>query len=146
MRQENSHIPQLMKETGARAGEISKLSWTGIDFRKRVVRIKPEKGSLPRMLPLSTKVAQMLSNVPKTSDRIFLFADAIRSCFYVQRKRIAIKLGNPRLLQTMFHTFRHWKETIEYTRQRAFSTSKNSSGTKVSKAPRSTDTSNAHSS
>jgi len=105
---------QLMKETGARAGEISKLTWTDVDFQQRVVRIKPEKGSLPRMLPLSLKAIDMLNNIPKNSDRIFLFADDMRSCFYVQRKRIARKLGNPRLLQISFHTFRHWKGTMEY--------------------------------
>ena len=105
---------QLMKETGARAGEVSKLTWTDIDFQQRVVRIKPEKGSLPRMLPLSSKAIEMLNNIPKTSDRIFLFADDMRSVFYVQRKRIARKLANPRLLQISFHTFRHWKGTMEY--------------------------------
>ncbi len=105
---------QLMKETGARAGEISKLTWADIDFQQRVVRIKPEKGSLPRMLPLSVKAIEMLNNIPKTSDRIFLFADDMRSCFYVQRKRIARKLGNPRLSHISFHTFRHWKGTMEY--------------------------------
>jgi len=105
---------QLMKETGARAGEISKLKWTDIDFPQRVVRIKPEKGSLPRMLPLSPKAIDMLNNIQKNSDHIFPFADDMRSVFYVQRKRIARKLGNPRLLQISFHTFRHWKGTMEY--------------------------------
>jgi len=31
-----------------------------------------------------------------------------------QRKKAARKLGNPRLLQITFHTFRHWKATMEY--------------------------------
>jgi len=31
-----------------------------------------------------------------------------------QRKRIAYKLKNPRLTQITFHTFRHWKATMEY--------------------------------
>ena len=31
-----------------------------------------------------------------------------------QRKRIANKLQNPRLLQIHFHTFRHWKGTMLY--------------------------------
>jgi hypothetical protein len=38
----------------------------------------------------------------------------MRSNFYLQRKRIARKLGNPRILQIHFHTFRHWKGTMEY--------------------------------
>jgi len=89
---------------------------TDIDFQQRVARIKPEKGSLPRMLPLSLKAIDMLNNIPKNSDRIFLFADDMRSVFYVQRKRIAKKLANPRLLQISFRTFRHWKGTVEYHR------------------------------
>jgi integrase len=36
---------QLMKETGARCGEISNLTWTSIDFEQKIVRIKAEKGS-----------------------------------------------------------------------------------------------------
>jgi len=66
------------------------------------------------MLPLSLKAIDMLNNIPKNSDRIFLFADDMRSVFYVQRKRIAKKLANPRLLQISFRTFRHWKGTVEY--------------------------------
>lgn len=31
----------------------------------------------------------------------------------MQRRRIAKKLANPRLLQIHFHTFRHWKTTTE---------------------------------
>jgi integrase len=39
------------------------------------------------------------------------------SCsFQHQRKRIALKLQNPRTNQITFHTFRHWKATIEYHR------------------------------
>ena len=34
--------------------------------------------------------------------------------FYRQRKRIAKKLNNPRLLSISFHTLRHFKGTIEY--------------------------------
>lgn len=34
--------------------------------------------------------------------------------FNAQRKRSAKKLGNPRLLKIHFHTFRHWKATMEY--------------------------------
>lgn len=89
---------QLLKETGARCGEISRLTWTDIDLQQKVVRIKPEKGSLPRMLPISKKASEMLNNLPKKSANPFPFARYMRSNFYIQRKRIAKKLGNPRLL------------------------------------------------
>jgi integrase len=34
--------------------------------------------------------------------------------FYTQRKRLAHKLGNPRIRKIGFHTFRHWKATMLY--------------------------------
>jgi integrase len=33
-----------------------------------------------------------------------------------QRRKIADKLQNPRILGISFHTFRHWKATMEYHR------------------------------
>lgn len=105
---------QLMKETGARAGEISNLLWTNVDIQQRLVRIKAEKGSNSRILPLSVKAVEMLNNLPKKSERIFNSADQMRSNFYYQRRRIAKKLANPRLLQIHFHTLRHMKGSSEY--------------------------------
>jgi integrase len=37
-----------------------------------------------------------------------------RGSFVGQRKRTARKLQNPRINQITFHTFRHWKATMEY--------------------------------
>jgi len=34
--------------------------------------------------------------------------------FYKQRRKIADKLQNARILGISFHTFRHWKATMEY--------------------------------
>ncbi|MEM1767225.1 MAG: tyrosine-type recombinase/integrase, partial [Candidatus Bathyarchaeia archaeon] len=36
--------------------------------------------------------------------------------FQRKKKVLAQRHGNPRLLQITFHTFRHWKATIEYAR------------------------------
>ena len=104
---------QLLKDTGARCGEISRLKWTSIDFQQKVVRISAEKGSNSRILPISVKSIKMLKNLPKNKERIFANAEHMRSNFFVQRRRIAKKLGNPRLLQIHFHTLRHWKATTE---------------------------------
>ena len=38
----------------------------------------------------------------------------MNSMFYRQRKRLAYKVSNPRLLEISFTTFRHWKGTMEY--------------------------------
>ena len=107
---------QLMKETGARCGEIEKLKWTDIDFETGNVRITPEKGSNPRILRISSKTFAMLNNIPRISEWVFGLGRLymIRRTYQRQRKKLAYKLGNPRLNQIKFHTFRHWKGTILY--------------------------------
>lgn len=109
---------QLIKETGARCGEISRLKWTSIDFERRLVSVNAEKGSNSRILPISPKAIEMLNNLPKNGERIFANADHMRSSFFVQRRRIARKLANPRLLEIHFHTLRHWKATTEQHKTR----------------------------
>ena len=56
---------QLLKETGARCGEIWWLNWTDIDFESKVVNITPEKNSNPRVTHLSNKLLEMLEHLPK---------------------------------------------------------------------------------
>ena len=76
------------------------------------VTITPLKGSRPMMLPISVKLADMLRNLRKKSERIF--ARKPSANFHMQRTRLARKLGNPRLLRIHFHTLRHFKGTTEY--------------------------------
>jgi integrase len=63
------------------------------------ITARAEKGSDPRILPLSQKAIDMLNNM--------------RSAFHLQRKKIAKKLADARILQIHFHTLRHWKATME---------------------------------
>jgi len=109
---------QLLKETGARRGEIFNLKWTDIDLVNRTVRITPEKGSEPRIFRISEKLAIILSHLPKLSNSVWKIKSVrnLERQFRRERKRIAHKLGNPRLLQIHFHTLRHWKATIEYAK------------------------------
>ncbi|MCJ7423170.1 site-specific integrase [Candidatus Bathyarchaeota archaeon] len=111
---------QLLKETGMRSGEAcGLLKWTDIDFEQRSIRITPEKNSNPRILPLSLKLVDMLNNLPKNTNTVFSAnADLMRRNFAKQRKRIAAKVKNSRFSQITFHTFRHWKATMEYHKTR----------------------------
>jgi integrase len=111
---------QIAKETGARVGEIFKLKWSDIDFEKRTISITPEKGSEPRIFKMSGKLMSMLSKIPREDEGIFTqhysnLRNLMRT-FQRQRKRIAAKLANPRLLKISFHTLRHWKATMEYAK------------------------------
>lgn len=106
---------QLLKETGARIGELTQTKWMDIDSQRRTISITAEKGSNPRILPISTKLTAMLGNLPHTNDYVFQTGKhGLRSTFEALRKRTATKLNNPRLIRISFHTFRHWKGTMEY--------------------------------
>jgi len=106
---------QLLKETGARIGEITKLKWQHIDQERHTVNITAEKGSNPRILPISPKLCAMLNNLPKINDKVFQTDKiGLRKTFHNHRNTAAKKLNNPRLKNIHFHTFRHWKGTMEY--------------------------------
>ena len=110
---------QIGKETGARAGEIYDLLWTDIDFEGRTLSLRAEKNSNPRRFTMSKKLQNLLECYPKTTERIFTHYKDLQNmrCTYErQRKRLAIKLCNPRLNQIKIHTLRHWKGTTEYAK------------------------------
>jgi integrase len=111
-----STVLQMLKETGMRIGELCQLKWIDIDGERKTVSITPEKGSNPRMLPVSDKLLGMLSRLARIhGDNIFQpKKKMLREYYSIQRKAIAERLQNPRLLKITFHTFRHWKGTMEY--------------------------------
>jgi integrase len=109
-------VLQMLKETGMRIGELCILKWTDLDSERRTINVTPEKGSSPRIIGISTTLVTMLSKLSKRhSPNIFQpEKKMLREYFSVQRKEVATKLGNERLLKIHFHTFRHWKGTMEY--------------------------------
>lgn len=109
---------QLLKETGMRLGEVVNLKWGDIDFETGAVRVTPEKGSNPRVFRLSGNLLAMLRKIQSSAESVKLFPSksCVEAYFYRKRRQIAAKLCNPRLLQISFHTFRHWKATMEYAK------------------------------
>ena len=97
------------------------MKWIDIDFEGRTIRITPEKRSNPRIFKISNKLVGMLNALPRRSERVFSNPSSLRSLTYTferNRKRVAYKLGNPRLLRISFHTLRQWKGTMEYRKTR----------------------------
>ncbi len=107
---------QFLKETGARAGEAWAVKWTDLDLEQRTVRITPEKNSNPRQLRLSPRLVEMLGTLPRDSLKVWRDGtlNHFGRLFQKSRKRIATKLGNPRIQAIHFHTLRHWKGSMEY--------------------------------
>ena len=70
----------------------------------------------PGICCISQNLTERILNLPKNSRLIFYPAkvSSVAATFTGVRKRLAKKLTNPRLLRITFHTFRHWKATVEY--------------------------------
>jgi integrase len=58
----------------------------------------------------------MINQITKINDLVFgdYTINSLKATFGRSRKRLAFKLGNPRLLEIHFHSLRHWKATMEY--------------------------------
>lgn len=94
-----------------------RLTWADVDLEHNTVTVNaPEKAGNPRMLKISNKLASMLNALPKKGQKVFegTCYNSLECNFYNVRKRAATRLKNPRLLNIHFHTFRHWKATMEY--------------------------------
>jgi len=109
---------QLLKETGMRIGEAWNLRWTDIDQERNTIRCRAEKHGNPREFKVSIKLLGMLNMLPKRNEYVFSKANlnGHRWNYEKQRKRLAVKLQNPRLNEVKFHTFRHWFATREYAK------------------------------
>lgn len=112
-----SLLLQLLKETAMRIGEALRLKWIDVNTQNNTIILnEPEKHCNARIFKVSPKLMVMLQAYPKKSERVFTATDPKEKqhIFKIQRDRLAIKLGNPRLRQITFHTLRHWKATTEY--------------------------------
>ncbi|MCW3986452.1 MAG: tyrosine-type recombinase/integrase [Candidatus Bathyarchaeota archaeon] len=77
--------------------------------------ITPEKGSNPRQFKVSGKLIAMLNALPREDERIWKAKlKTITRTFEGSRARITEITKNLRLKRITFHTFRHWKATMEY--------------------------------
>jgi integrase/predicted RNA-binding Zn-ribbon protein involved in translation (DUF1610 family) len=114
-----SALLRLLKETGIRVGEALKLEWKDLDVKNKAILLNStEKHGVCRVVNVSEELMAMLNSLPKTSDRIFgnRHLSSWEGSFSLQRRKAAVKLQNPRLIQIHFHTFRHWKATMEYAK------------------------------
>jgi integrase len=110
---------QLLKETGARPGEIWNIDDDAFDFESNTVSIAPEKNSNPRIFHMSQKLVGMLRSLERPYGKYYfappeMDLDNFRDNYDQQRKRIATKVNNPRLNRIMFKTIRTFVGTMLY--------------------------------
>ncbi len=112
---------QLIKETRARPGEIWRIHENAFDYESHTVNIIPEKGSNPRIFPMSQKLEGMLRSLERRYGEYYfslphMKLDHFRVNYEQQRKSIAQNLNSPRLNRIMFKTLRTWGGTMDYHR------------------------------
>jgi len=113
---------QILKETGARAGEVMALRWLDVDLERQTVSIQAEKNSKPRLLKLSNRLVGMLNLLPRDGKFVFhsdtiegsVALSSIRRNFERQKKYLAEKTLNSNIQRITLHTFRHWRATQLY--------------------------------
>jgi integrase len=122
---------RLLKETAMRLGEAWQVEWKDFDSTNRTVMCKyPEKNSRSRAFNISADLTLMLQSMPQRSQFIFSCSRQPTSredhkthmsnlkkqkgLLGHQRRRISIKLKNPRINEINYHSFRHWKATQLY--------------------------------
>jgi len=112
---------QVLKDTDARSGEACKLKWTDVNQANNTISINnPGKGSRSRTIKVSARTIAMINAMPKKYGE-YIFnpkARTLADSFKRSRNILARTVQNPRLRQIHFHTFRHWKATMEYQRTR----------------------------
>jgi len=126
----------FLKETAMRLGEAWMVEWTDLDPENRsVVCNHPEKNSKARMFQLSPQLVEMLQGLQKLNQ--YIFNCGVKTQFgredlkthkcnlrrqkallTHQRRRVAEKLKNTRILKIHYHTFRHYKATQLYHQTR----------------------------
>jgi integrase len=113
---------QLLKETGIRPGEAWNLKWKDLGFNTGLATITPEKGSRARQLRMSNRLTAMLNSLHRQYNYCFrnprIDLENSMRCyqrvFELQRRRIAIKLQNPKINSISFRTLRHYRASTLY--------------------------------
>jgi integrase len=113
-----SNLLLLLKETGLRLGEALKLEWVNLDPERNTLTVTSEKHGKPRVFKVSGRVQSMINMLPKNGKRIFgtMKENSCEQLLWTKRMSLARKLQNPRFEQIHFHSFRHWKATMEYAK------------------------------
>jgi integrase len=94
-------LVELAIETGMRRGEMLKAEWCDLDLQARKLTLYDTKNGEDRTIPLTLRATEVLSNLPRTDDRIFPVTPvAVRHSWERLRKRAGIE-------DLHFHDLRH---------------------------------------
>lgn len=99
---------QLLLLTGARKNEVLKAKWENVNLEQQILTVPISKSGKPRFILLSTQAVQVLKELQKNSNCIWLFParDHTKplSDIYTHWNKIRISLG---LKDVRIHDLRH---------------------------------------
>ena len=94
-------LVELAIQTGMRRGELLKAVWSDLDLQGRRLTLRDTKNGTDRTIPLTSRAAQILSDLPRADERIFPVTPvAVRQAWERLRARAGIVGLN-------FHDLRH---------------------------------------
>jgi len=91
-------------------GQFLFYRYTLIMKKKSITCNNPKKGSNSRAITsISSKLLAMLKSLPQNNDKVFgsSTTNSLKATFTRERRRLAFKLQNSRLLCIHFHTLRY---------------------------------------
>lgn len=93
-------------QTGMRRGEIFNLKWSNIDFEYRFIELLDTKSGKARKIPLSDTLENLLNNIEKTSEYVFVNPQTNQP--YVDLKHSFTSLMKSAKIENFrFHDLRH---------------------------------------
>ncbi len=94
-------IVQLAIETGMRRSELLAMQWGNIDIKNRYVLLPDTKNGESRAVPLSSRAIEILEQLPKKAETVFITKpDSVSQAFH----RASVRAGLDNL---RFHDLRH---------------------------------------
>jgi integrase len=68
-----ANIMRIALYTGMRRGEIFRLKWSDIDFRRGFIHIREPKGGKSEIIPLNKHALHVLEEHPRTKNSLYVF-------------------------------------------------------------------------
>jgi len=92
---------QLAVETGMRRSELLGMRWDDVNIQVRTVLLRNTKNGHPRTVPLSPRALEIIRDIPRVDDTVFVVsANAVRLAWERLRRRAGV-------VGLRFHDLRH---------------------------------------
>ncbi len=103
-----SNLMKLALFTGMRAGELFKLQWSDLDFKKGFIHIRDPKSGVSQPIPMNSLARQVLKSHPQTgSPYVFPGRNGKQRVeIHIQTRRIKDRAGLPKDFRPL-HGLRH---------------------------------------